>query len=218
MIKFHYAPPRGLPELLFRDEHFIVVNKPSGLLSNPGIAPETKDCLLSRCQETYGELYLVHRLDCDTSGILVLARTKAAERHLKIQWQNREVTKRYVAIVTGQVAPEQGLIDKPLAPNTDQPPFQKVCYYKGKPAQTNYRLLALQGPNSKLELFPLTGRTHQLRVHLFDLGHPIVGDPFYGSENTATNTNNRLLLHADQLTFCHPTSNEKLVFTCPEKF
>ncbi|MDN3640106.1 RluA family pseudouridine synthase [Simiduia curdlanivorans] len=218
MIKFHYTPPPGLPELLFQDDHLIVVAKPSGLLSNPGIAPETKDCLLSRCQAAYGELYLVHRLDCDTSGILVLARTKAAERHLKIQWQNRQVKKRYIAVVAGHITPEQGLIDKPLAANTEQPPLQKVCYYTGKPAQTEYRLQAHQGPNSKLELYPLTGRTHQLRVHLCDLGHPIIGDTFYGHDQAPTNTNNRLLLHANQLTFSHPVNNEIHTFSCPEDF
>ena len=126
MIKFHYAPPSGLPDILFQDDHILVVNKPSGLLSNPGIAPETKDCLLSRCQDAYGEMYLVHRLDCDTSGILVLAKNKAAERQLKTQWQNRLVKKRYIALVTGKVLAQSGLIDKPLAPNTESPPLQKV--------------------------------------------------------------------------------------------
>ena len=218
MIKFHYAPPSGLPDILFQDDHILVVNKPSGLLSNPGIAPETKDCLLSRCQDAYGEIYLAHRLDWDTSGILVLAKNKAAERQLKTQWQNRLVKKRYIALVTGKVLAQSGLIDKPLAPNTESPPLQKVCYYQGKAAQTEYRLLGFEAENSRLELSPLTGRTHQLRVHLFDLGHPIVGDSFYGNQLELSAAPSRLMLHADQLSFAHPTSNQPLTVNCPEDF
>lgn len=217
MIKFHYKPPTGLPDVIFQDETILVVNKPSGLLSNPGIAPETKDCLLSRLEAEYGELYLVHRLDCDTSGILVLARNKAAERHLKIQWQNRQVKKRYVARVEGLVTSTSGIIDKPLAPDTDNPPFQKVCYYTGKPAQTEYSVLALEENTSRLALWPLTGRTHQLRVHLLDLGHPILNDPFYGT-NKNLPSETRLLLHADQLRFLHPSTQMAVEFNCPAEF
>lgn len=217
MIKFHYNPPTTPLALVHVDEALVVINKPSGLLSNPGIAPETHDCALSRLQQQLGEIYLVHRLDCDTSGLLVFARSKAAERHLKIQWQQRQVNKTYLAEVDGEVQTENGCLNAPLIADKSQPPLQKVCYQTGKPAETFYRVLSRREHSSKLELKPTTGRTHQLRVHLLEFGHPILGDPFYGGPTNAARAP-RLCLHAQSLEFTHPLSNLRLSFSSDDPF
>lgn len=214
MIRFHYQPPEGLPAVCYEDEHLIVVNKPSGLLSNPGIAPETHDCALTRLQANLGELFLIHRLDCDTSGLLVLAKTKAAERCLKIQWQERQVRKRYQALVRGLPHPPEGHIHTPLAPDKTRIPLWRPDP-AGKPAHTQYQLLESLGINARLLLYPTTGRTHQLRVHLLSIGHPILGDAFYGDDKVKAAAP-RLCLHADQLEFRHPNGKAMQLTSQPD--
>jgi tRNA pseudouridine32 synthase / 23S rRNA pseudouridine746 synthase len=210
--RFIYRPPAGLPPLLFEDECYLAVNKPSGLLSNPGLHADTADCALSRLQDAYGAaigvgaLQLVHRLDCDTSGILVLAKTKAAESHLKKQLQARQVSKRYCARVAGLMAEDTGLIDAALAPDPDRRPLQRLDPL-GKMALTYFRVLArfgdAQGGQSTVALEPETGRTHQLRLHLASLGHPILGDTFYGDAAVVA-ASPRLCLHSWHFSFQHP--------------
>lgn len=207
MKRFVYQPPDGLPEAVYCDAQLLVVNKPSGLLSNPGIAAATHDCALSRLSAHYGALFLVHRLDCDTSGLLVLARTKAAERQLKIQWQERQVSKTYQALVAGQLAQPEGTIDSPLSADKANPPLQRIDP-TGKPAQTHYQLLQQEPSFARVALHPTTGRTHQLRVHLWSIEHPILGDPFYG-DPASQQARPRLCLHAHQLRFMHPTELDR---------
>lgn len=212
MEKFSYSPPDGLPELLSETTDFLAVNKPSGLLSNPGMAPTTQDCALSRLQQQYGQLWLVHRLDCDTSGILLLARNKAAESQLKKQLQLRQMAKCYEALVQGVPAQAAGVIDQPLGPQPGNPPYQHVCP-DGRPAQTRYEQLAHYDDRTRLALYPATGRTHQLRVHLAWLGHPILGDRFYGVADSA----GRLCLHARELRFRAPDGTT-VTIKCPPPF
>ncbi len=212
---FEYHPPK-LPWLDIRyiDRDVIVINKPSGLLSNPGRAEVTHDCALTRLQQLYPETILVHRLDCDTSGIMVFARSKKAESHLKTQFQERHNDKLYIAEVDGWLEQDQGSINLPLAPNRDNPPLQKVDS-EGKKAITHYSVLQrredAQGKSTLVSLQPETGRTHQLRVHMLALGHVILGDDFYGDERVR-HARPRLCLHAASLLFSHPWSNKEMHF------
>lgn len=210
--KFIYRPPAGLPEVIYEDEHLLAVDKPAGLLSNPGRAPETHDCAVSRLAEGHQDLWLVHRLDCDTSGLLLLAKTKPAERAMKIQLQARCVQKMYEAIAQGIIRENEGEVCEPLGPQPHNPPFQQVTT-EGKTARTLYRVLDRENGNSRLELAPHTGRTHQLRVHMAWLGYPLLGDAFYGDATTYP----RLCLHAKQLQFEHPMTQKPmtLIAKCP---
>ena len=214
---FSYQPP-SIPWLDIRhvDKDIIVINKPSGLLSNPGRAPETHDCAISRVIERYSDAILVHRLDCDTSGILIFARNKKAESHLKTQFQNREAKKVYIAEVAGHVSPLSGQIDLALGPIADNPPFQQVSA-QGKVAITDYQVLKHRDNSTLIELCPHTGRTHQLRVHMLALGHPILGDTFY-ADTAAINASPRLKLHAKSLSITHPYKLTQLTFVSPEHF
>ncbi|MCW3173534.1 pseudouridine synthase [Shewanella subflava] len=214
---FTYQPP-SIPWLDIRhvDKDIIVINKPSGLLSNPGRASETHDCAINRVIERYPDAILVHRLDCDTSGILIFARNKKAESHLKTQFQNREARKVYIAEVSGHVSPPSGQIDLALGPIADKPPFQQVST-QGKAAITDYQVLKLRDNSTLIELRPHTGRTHQLRVHMLALGHPILGDTFY-ADKAAINASPRLKLHAKSLSIIHPYKLTPMTFVSPEHF
>ncbi|QIR15044.1 RluA family pseudouridine synthase [Shewanella aestuarii] len=217
MLVFTYRPP-SIPWLDIRyiDRDIIVINKPSGLLSNPGIAPDTHDCAISRVLQRYKDAILVHRLDCDTSGIVIFARNKKAESHLKTQFQNRQAKKMYIAEVSGLLQPLTGQIDLPLGPEKDNPPFQQVTA-EGKAAITDYRVLEHRTNSTLVELRPQTGRTHQLRVHMLALGHAILGDEFYADEQ-AKAASSRLKLHAQSLTIIHPFSQKQLTFTSRTQF
>ncbi|QSX32441.1 RluA family pseudouridine synthase [Shewanella avicenniae] len=208
---FEYHPPK-LPWLDIRyiDRDVIVINKPSGLLSNPGRAEVTHDCALTRLQQLYPETILVHRLDCATSGIMVFARSKKAESHLKKQFQERHNDKLYIAEVDGHVQQDQGTIDLPLAPDRDNPPLQKVDV-AGKKAITHFSVLERRADSTIVSLQPETGRTHQLRVHMLALGHVILGDDFYGDERIL-HARPRLCLHAASLMFSHPWSAKEMHF------
>jgi len=211
MQKFHYQPPT-LPwlDIRYRDRDIIVINKPVGLLSNPGMAAETHDCALTRLQQLYPETLLVHRLDCATSGIMVFARSKTAESNLKTQFQEHRNDKLYIAEISGILENDEGTVDLPLAADKQHPPLQQVNE-EGRKAITHYRVLERRAHSTLVTLQPETGRTHQLRVHMLALGHPILGDDFYGDEQVQK-ARPRLCLHAASLIFNHPWSGKEMHF------
>lgn len=179
-----YCPPvdEGL-DILYHDEALLVVNKPSGLLSVPGRGVEKQDCLSSRVQVEYPDALIVHRLDMETSGVMVLARNKAVHRQLSMLFQERDVTKRYIAVVDGRIPDASGSIDLPLICDWPNRPRQVVDHEQGKPSLTRYKVLwrDVEQDITRVELEPETGRSHQLRVHLQSLGFPILGDPLYAN-------------------------------------
>ena len=209
--------------LIYEDIALLVFNKPSGLLSVPGKGPDKADCLRTRVQQVYPEALTVHRLDMSTSGILLMARTAALHRTLSIAFADREVKKRYVAVVDGRVLeqPSQDwqLIDQPIATDWVNRPLQKIDTLEGKPSQTHYRVMAYDPitDTTRLELAPVTGRTHQLRVQLQSIGHPILGDHLYASPETLAKSA-RMLLHASQLVFTQPITGTSLELHCEAPF
>ncbi|CNK89489.1 bifunctional tRNA pseudouridine(32) synthase/23S rRNA pseudouridine(746) synthase RluA [Yersinia proxima] len=214
-----YNPPRD-PWLLilYQDEHIMVVNKPSGLLSVPGRAPENKDSIMTRIQADFPTAESVHRLDMATSGVIVVALTKAAERELKRQFREREPKKSYVARVWGHLAQDEGLIDLPLICDWPNRPKQKVCYETGKSSQTQYQVLSRDTDGStRVKLSPITGRSHQLRVHMLAIGHPILGDGFYAPPEAKAMAS-RLQLHAQELCITHPEFGTVMHFKCEPEF
>ncbi|MEG3126290.1 bifunctional tRNA pseudouridine(32) synthase/23S rRNA pseudouridine(746) synthase RluA [Pantoea cypripedii] len=219
MLMEPYNPPlEPWLHILYQDDHIMVVNKPSGLLSVPGRLDEHKDSVMTRIQRDYPQAESVHRLDMATSGVIVVALNKAAERELKRQFREREPAKQYVARVWGHPAQEKGLIDLPLICDWPNRPKQKVCFETGKPAQTEYQVLAYDVDNSaRVLLKPITGRSHQLRVHLLALGHPILGDRFYAPPEALAMAP-RLLLHAESLTITHPAFGNSMTFRQPADF
>lgn len=203
--------------VLYFDDDMLVVDKPTLLLSVPGRGPEKQDCLVSRLTAEHGEVLIVHRLDWETSGLMVVARNKAAHRNLSMQFQEREVSKQYVAVVYGALEAEQGDVDLPLICDWPNRPRQMVDMEKGKPSLTHWELLERGDNRSRLLLSPVTGRSHQLRVHMLSMGHPILGDPLY-SEGEALVMAERMLLHATRLGFSHPQTGEAMEFESPPPF
>lgn len=200
-----------MPTIIHMDDSMLVLDKPAGLLSVPGRGPAHADSLATRVQAEFSDARIVHRLDMATSGLLIMARGLDMERRLSIAFQQRHVEKRYLAVVAGRPSPEAGEVALPLITDWPNRPRQKVDYESGKPSLTYYRLLshdATQG-RSRLELRPHTGRSHQLRVHMMAIGHPILGDELYG-EATSRNAAERLLLHASELTLPHPLTGALL--------
>jgi len=216
----NYSPPpdNGLT-LIYIDEHLLAVDKPAELLSVPGRGEDKQDCLARRVQADYPDAMIVHRLDLPTSGLMLMARNPTIHSQLGKMFEQRQIDKTYIAIVEGKLEKEQAEIDLPLITDWPNRPRQKVDYESGKPALTRYRLLNYDADNncSRVELKPETGRTHQLRVHMSELGHAILGDRFYASHDVL-NKSNRLLLHAEQLVFTHPVSGELLQLTAPAPF
>jgi len=207
MAMLEYNPPREpWVEIVYEDEHILAINKPSGLLSVPGRLPEHHDSAWSRVQETYPDAQIVHRLDMDTSGLMVLAKHKHAESALKKQFQYRLTHKVYYARVWGHVEQSEGVLEFPLICDWENRPRQKVCYETGKPSKTLFQVAKYEEKTTIVRLLPVTGRSHQLRVHMQALGHPIVGDEFY-SEGEAFSYSDRLALHAAELSFYHPRSH-----------
>lgn len=210
-----YKPPAhtGLA-VQYADDALLVVNKPAGLLSVPGKGEDKQDCLISRVQLEYPDALIVHRLDMSTSGLMVLARGKAMHRALSIAFQERQVHKRYIAVVAGRIAEAQGEINLPLITDWPNRPRQMVDHERGKPSVTRYQVLAYDetANTTRVELEPVTGRSHQLRVHLLSLGHPILGDELYAPADVFAQAD-RLLLHACQLGFVHPDSGNMLDFS-----
>jgi tRNA pseudouridine32 synthase/23S rRNA pseudouridine746 synthase len=203
-------------ELLYADDALLVVDKPSGLLAVPGRGADKQDCLAARVQARYPDALIVHRLDMATSGLMVMARGPAAQRALSKAFAARTVNKRYIAIVAGRLEgpPEGwGTIDLPLIVDWPNRPLRVVDHQAGKPSLTRWRTLGYEesGTRTRVELEPITGRSHQLRVHLRELGHPILGDALYAPPEVQTLAK-RLLLHAWSLRFAHPVTGRELVF------
>lgn len=210
---FAYAPPPGAVPVLHADDRLVLIDKPAGLLSVPGKGAGLADCAEARLRTQFPDALLVHRLDMDTSGVMVFARDRAAQRHLGLQFERRHVTKTYVARVAGVLKEEAGEIDLPLIADWPNRPLQKVCHETGRPALTRWRVLEREpGGTTRLLLMPLTGRSHQLRLHLAAIGHAILGDRFYGGAPAP-----RLMLHATRLEFHHPEGGTRQSFdsTCP---
>ena len=204
---FVYQPPQGPLEILYSDRDIVVVDKPSGLLSVPGKLD--MDSLLTRLERIFSTVYAIHRLDMDTSGVMVFALRRKAERALKLQFQQRKVSKVYEAIVDGRIAETQGIINQPIRPS--ESPLRNEIHPTGKEAITSYEVLHRDEDWSHVRLHPKTGRSHQLRVHLQWLGHPILGDRFYEADRVAHRAS-RLMLHAHSLSFLHPYSQKEMCF------
>lgn len=220
MSEVIYTPPpdEGL-DLIHVDEALIVVNKPEGLLSVPGRGEDRQDCMVHRVQQRFPEALTVHRLDMATSGLLVFARGEAMQRALSVLFQDRQVDKRYVAVVQGLLAQDHGEVNLPLIADWPNRPRQMVCFERGKPSLTLYEVLArdLLKDETRVALTPVTGRSHQLRVHMLALGHPMLGDPFYGDADSQARAP-RLLLHAETLSLPHPVSGERVHWVCTAPF
>lgn len=214
--EFHYAPPTGPIPVLYSDASILVVDKPAGLLSVPGRGEHLSDCLINRLRADFPDVLLVHRLDLDTSGVLIFARTKAAQGALGKQFEAKTTEKRYIARLAGALTDPEGLVDLPLIVDWPNRPRHHVNHETGKPAQTKWRVLEQDPAETRVELTPLTGRTHQLRVHMAALGHPILGDTLYASG--AALAHPRLMLHAHRLQVAHPETGEPQEFEAPCPF
>ncbi|MEZ5776763.1 MAG: RluA family pseudouridine synthase [Paracoccaceae bacterium] len=212
-----YAPPDEPLRVIHADHAIVVVDKPEGLLSVPGKGEALSDCLIARLAKVHPEVLLVHRLDRDTSGIMVFALTRHAQRELSAQFEARKTKKAYRARLWGHLVPKEGEVDLPLIVDWPNRPRQHVNHETGKPAQTGWKVLGHdRDGTSRVRLFPATGRSHQLRVHCQALGHPILGDPLY-AEGPARDFP-RLMLHAESLRFNHPETGRGVTFTAPVPF
>ncbi len=210
-----YAPPQDDLVILHHDHEILLVDKPSGLLSVPGKGPHLADCLIARIQAVFPEALLIHRLDRDTSGVMIFALTPHAQRHLGLQFEKRQTKKTYVARVSGEMTERTGTVDLPLCVDWPNRPLQHVDHENGRAAVTDWRVVRAGGGESRVRLMPKTGRSHQLRVHMREIGHPILGDPFYATG--AARTHPRLMLHSETLQFRHPDGGQGLRITarCP---
>lgn len=212
----NYDPPTEPLRILHHDHQLLLVDKPSGLLSVPGKGADLADCLITRVQAVFPEALLVHRLDRDTSGVMVFALSPSAQRHLGLQFEKRQTRKTYVARVWGHVAERTGTVNLPLIVDWPNRPLQMVDHENGREAITDWRVQRLEAQTTRIRLFPKTGRSHQLRVHMQAIGHPILGDPFYAT-GEARNAP-RLMLHAENLKLRHPDGGRGLSFTAKSPF
>lgn len=218
MALLTYRPPlHPYLQILYQDQDLLVLNKPSGLLSVPGKDPAHRDSLQWRAQRVFPGASVVHRLDMATSGIMLMALNAASHRHLSRQFETRQTQKRYQARVWGIPSQAAGQVDLPLICDWPNRPRQRVDSERGKPALTHWRVLAHNDQESLLELTPVTGRSHQLRVHMLSLGHPILGDRLYAHAQ-ALGMAPRLQLHACYLGICHPSSGAWMDFHSPAPF
>jgi len=218
---FKYNPPaRPVLTVLHETPEFLILSKQSGLLSVPGRLEEHADSLETRARKQFPDALTVHRLDRGTSGLLVMARSKAAHRHLSMQFEKRQTEKTYVAEVWGRMDEDTGTVDLPLRCDWPNRPKQHVDFENGKPSLTHWEVLTRGEKTTRLELTPITGRSHQIRVHLMSIGHPILGDAFYAQGEAfgeAYSITNRLHLHAETLSFFHPADGRRVSFedACP---
>ena len=207
-----YNPPMDPLDILHEDAQIVAVNKPAGLLSVPGRGEHLADCLLSRVKAAFPDALLVHRLDRDTSGVIVFALTPHAQRSLSMQFEQRATKKTYVARLWGRLEPKAGTVDLPLIVDWPNRPRQMVCHDTGKPAVTDWKVMKYaslpDGEETRVRLLPKTGRSHQLRVHMLALGHPILGDPLYAEGAAAAFP--RLMLHSEELRINHPEGGVSL--------
>jgi tRNA pseudouridine32 synthase / 23S rRNA pseudouridine746 synthase len=212
-----YTPPQEPLLYIHVDAHLIVIDKPPGLLSVPGRGEDKADCAVSRVEADYPGALTVHRLDMATSGLLILARSKEMQVALSRMFELGQMEKEYHAHVWGLPDPPGGLIDLPLITDWPNRPRQKVDHEIGKPSRTRYETMETDASGARLRLKPLTGRSHQLRVHLAEIGHPILGDELYAHPE-ARAAAPRLLLHASALGFDHPYSGDRFDITLPCPF
>ncbi|MED5513381.1 MAG: bifunctional tRNA pseudouridine(32) synthase/23S rRNA pseudouridine(746) synthase RluA [Pseudomonadota bacterium] len=214
----NYNPPMTpYLSIVYQDDDLLIVNKPSGLLTVPGKDPKHADCLIARINCVFPTAKIVHRLDMATSGIICLAMHKEAHRNLSIQFQDRKTAKRYIARVFGKLEQETGSVDLPLICDWPNRPKQMVDHDNGKPSLTHFKVLEHEQNATRVELTPITGRSHQLRVHMLSLGHPILGDKLYAHPEAFAMAP-RLQLHAEMLTLAHPASGETLIFEAAPEF
>lgn len=213
--RFVYRPTDAQPRLIHHDDQILVVDKPEGLLSVPGRGEDRADCLIARLRGVFPTVLLVHRLDLDTSGVMVFALTPHAQRHLGRQFEARQVRKSYVARLWGRLEPRTGTVDQPLMVDWPNRPRQMI-HPEGRPAQTGWRVIRASDAETRVRLNPLTGRSHQLRVHMAHLGHPILGDPLYAWGAAADFP--RLMLHAETLRLRHPETNVTMTFSAEVPF
>ncbi|WP_297583065.1 RluA family pseudouridine synthase [Devosia sp.] len=213
----YFPPTEPYLNVIHVDDDILVVDKQSGLLSVPGKDPSLWDCVEYRARQTWPSAGMCHRLDKDTSGVLVMALNKKAHGFIGSQFEHRKTTKSYVARVAGILAEDGGLIDLPLATDWLNKPRQRVDHDHGRPAQTEWQVIEREANATRVRLTPLTGRTHQLRVHMKAIGHVILGDAFYadGADRMAAD---RLQLHAAELGFTHPSTALFTTFAAPVPF
>lgn len=212
-----YHPPIETYEIIHQDDFILVISKPSGLLSVPGKGKQFADCLESRVQNDIPQARIVHRLDMETSGLMIMALNKDVHRILHLQFEKRKTHKTYIARVHGIIEKDEGEIDLPLILDWPNRPHQKVCYETGKECLTKWKVLEREENATRVELTPVTGRTHQLRVHMREIGHSILGDTMYANTEIEALAN-RLQLHAQSLTIHHPDGGERVTFTSPCPF
>ena len=211
-----YAPPDVPLDVVHVDHEILVVGKPEGLLSVPGKGEHLADCLLSRVQAAFPDALLVHRLDRDTSGVMAFALTPHAQRHLGLQFEKRHIKKTYVARVWGEMTEKTATVDLPLAVDWPNRPRQMVDHENGRPALTEWRAQRSGNGETRLRLFPKTGRSHQLRVHCLALGHPILGDPLYATGEALQYP--RMMLHSESLRLRHPDGGIGMTFKVKTPF
>ncbi len=210
----------AVPDVIYKDEHVIVLDKPPGLLSVPGVGPAKQDCLARRVEARFAGARIVHRLDRETSGVIVMALDAESHRELSRQFEQRLIDKCYIAVVAGVVAEDEGEIDLPLRKDLNPPrpgPRHIVDHVHGRPALTRYRVLRRDADRTRMETRPQTGRSHQLRVHLDAVGHPILGDDLYAPPEVVAMAD-RLLLHAQAMSIMHPRTGKRLDFKSPCPF
>ncbi|MEO1066466.1 MAG: RluA family pseudouridine synthase [Pseudomonadota bacterium] len=217
LAPFIYSPPDGPISIIHRDADILVLDKPSGLLTVPGKHEDHADCLERRARAEFPEARIVHRLDMDTSGVIVLAMNAVAHRHLGLQFERRHVAKSYIAEVWGIIKESTGDIDLPLRCDWPNRPRQMVDFEDGRNAETHWRVLDRKTHTTRVALHPKTGRSHQLRVHMLETGHPILGDNLY-APTEALRAANRLHLHAESLELHHPSGGERVTFNSPCPF
>lgn len=198
--------------ILYRDDTLLLVEKPDLLLSVPGRLPQNKDCMITRVQQRYPSATVVHRLDLDTSGIMMVPLQREAHAELSRQFQRRAIEKTYTAILWGILEEDEGTIDLPIACDWENRPMQKICYEDGKPSITHYRVLSRDHEKNctRVSLHPVTGRSHQLRIHSREIGHPILGCDMYAHEE-ALQAAPRLMLHATEIRFAHPVYQHPVI-------
>jgi tRNA pseudouridine32 synthase/23S rRNA pseudouridine746 synthase len=202
--------------IIYQDDHLIAVNKPEGLLSVPGLGEANQDSVATRLLKTNSETKVVHRLDCYTSGVMLLAVGIEAQRNLSRQFHDRKINKQYIAVVNGAMAQQQGVIDIPMRGDPDDRPRQIVDYQQGKSSVTNWSVINIENDQTRLLLKPVTGRTHQLRIHCMAIGHPIIGNGLYGIEGEGYS--GRMLLHAEKISFNHPFTDDRMELVVPCEF
>lgn len=211
-----YDPPTDPIEILHEDADMLAVVKPAGLLSVPGRGEELADCLITRLAAIFPNVLLVHRLDRDTSGVMVFGLTAHAQRTLSMEFETRRAKKTYIARLWGKLEPREGTVDLPLTVDWPNRPRQMVCHENGRPAVTDWRVVSYGENETRVRLMPRTGRSHQLRVHMLSQGHVILGDPIYAEGNARAFP--RLMLHSEELRINHPESGRGMRFRSAAPF